>query len=83
MTTPADARSYGYLTPYSESMRALRHDKSGTSSPAVPSATVPRPADSDRHPLDAHPCEGPGSDPQDFLPDDRAWGSRPPRDSAT
>jgi len=30
--------------------------------------------------IDAHPCEGPGSDPQDFLPDDRAWGSRtPPR----
>lgn len=27
---------------------------------------------------DAHPCEGPGSDPQDFLPDDRAWGSRTP-----
>ena len=26
--------------------------------------------------LDAHPCEGPGSDPQDVLPDDRAWGSR-------
>ena len=28
--------------------------------------------------VDAHPCEGPGSDPQDFLPDDRAWGSRTP-----
>ena len=27
---------------------------------------------------DAHPCEGTGSDPQDFLPDDRAWGSRTP-----
>ncbi|MCA0292438.1 MAG: hypothetical protein LCH82_12540 [Actinobacteria bacterium] len=27
---------------------------------------------------DAHPCEGPGSDPQDLLPDDRAWGSRTP-----
>ena len=27
---------------------------------------------------DAHPCEGPGSDPQDLLPDGRAWGSRPP-----
>ena len=26
--------------------------------------------------VDAHPCEGPGSDPQDLLPDDRAWGSR-------
>jgi len=26
--------------------------------------------------VDAHPCEGPGSDPQDVLPDDRAWGSR-------
>jgi len=32
--------------------------------------------------VDAHPCEGPGSDPQDVLPDDRAWGSRtPPRDA--
>ncbi len=29
--------------------------------------------------VDAHPCEGPGSDPQDLLPDDRAWGSRTPR----
>ena len=28
--------------------------------------------------IDAHPCEGPGSDPQDLLPDDRAWGSRTP-----
>lgn len=28
--------------------------------------------------VDAHPCEGPGSDPQDLLPDDRAWGSRTP-----
>ena len=28
--------------------------------------------------LVAHPCEGPGSDPQDVLPDDRAWGSRTP-----
>ena len=28
--------------------------------------------------LDARPCEGPGSDPQDLLPDDRAWGSRTP-----
>ena len=27
---------------------------------------------------DAHPCEGPGSDPQDLLPDGRAWGSRTP-----
>jgi len=40
----------------------------------------------DRHPgsltRDAHPCEGPGSDPQDVLPDGRAWGSRtPPTDS--
>lgn len=40
----------------------------------------------DRHPgsltRDAHPCEGPGSDPQDVLPDARAWGSRtPPTDS--
>ena len=26
--------------------------------------------------VDAHPCEGPGSDPQDLLPDGRAWGSR-------
>jgi len=26
--------------------------------------------------IDAHPCEGPGSGPQDVLPDDRAWGSR-------
>lgn len=50
----------------------------------VPSSTTgTHPADRDRHPLDAHPCEGPGSDPQDFLPDDRAWGSRPPWDSAT
>ena len=24
---------------------------------------------------DAHPCEGPGSCPQDLLPDDRARGS--------
>ncbi len=32
--------------------------------------------------VDAHPCEGPGSDPQDLLPDGRAWGSRtPPPDS--
>ena len=28
--------------------------------------------------VDAHPCEGLGSDPQDLLPDDRAWGSRTP-----
>ena len=28
--------------------------------------------------VDAHPCEGPGSDPRDLLPDDRAWGSRIP-----
>ena len=28
--------------------------------------------------VDAHPCEGPGSDPQDLLPDGRAWGSRTP-----
>ncbi len=28
--------------------------------------------------VDAHPCEGPGSDPQDVLPDGRAWGSRTP-----
>ena len=28
--------------------------------------------------IDAHPCEGTGSDPQDLLPDDRAWGSRTP-----
>lgn len=28
--------------------------------------------------VDARPCEGPGSDPQDLLPDGRAWGSRPP-----
>ncbi|MBK9102964.1 MAG: hypothetical protein IPM90_16235 [Austwickia sp.] len=27
---------------------------------------------------DARPCEGPGSDPQDLLPDDRAWGTRTP-----
>ena len=27
---------------------------------------------------DAYPREGPGSDPQDLLPDDRAWGSRTP-----
>lgn len=26
--------------------------------------------------VDAHPCEGPGSDPQDLLPDGRAWGAR-------
>lgn len=40
----------------------------------------------DRHPgsliRDADPCEGPGSDPQDVLPDGRAWGLRtPPTDS--
>ena len=38
--------------------------------------------DADRRPgsltRDAHPCEGPGSDPQDLLPDGRAWGSRTP-----
>lgn len=28
--------------------------------------------------VDAHPCEGPGSDPRDLLPDGRAWGSRTP-----
>ena len=32
--------------------------------------------------VDAHPCEGPGSDPQDLLPDDRAWGSRTPQPDA-
>jgi len=32
--------------------------------------------------VDAHPCEGPGSDPQDLLPDDRAWGSRTPPPNA-
>ena len=50
----------------------------GAPGPAASSTTIARPADRGRHPLDAHPCEGPGSDPQDFLPDDRAWGSRPP-----
>lgn len=50
---------------------------------ATMSTTVAQPADRGRHPRDAHPCEGSGSDPHDFLPDDRAWGSHPPRDAAT
>ena len=37
-----------------------------------------RHAEPRRLPVDAHPYEGPGSDPQDLLPDDRAWGSRTP-----
>jgi hypothetical protein len=56
--------------------------KNGTPRPAPSTTTHAHPADRGSHALDAHPCEGPGSDPQDFLPDDRAWGSRPPQDSA-
>ena len=42
----------------------------------------PNAQDTDTLTVDAHPCEGPGSDPQDLLPDDRAWGSRtPPTDA--
>jgi hypothetical protein len=46
--------------------------------PARPSAARVAGQRSGSLTLDAHPCEGPGSDPQDLLPDDRAWGSRTP-----
>jgi len=58
-------------------------DRNGVPGPLPSMTTSAHRADRGRHPLDAPPCEGPGSDPQGFLPDDRAWGSRPPRDSAT
>ena len=57
--------------------------KNGAPSPARSSTPNAHPADRGTHALDARPCEGPGSDPQDFLPDDRAWGSRPPGEPAT
>jgi len=46
--------------------------------PARPSAAMGAGRCSGSLTVDAHPCEGPGSDPQDLLPGGRAWGGRTP-----